>query len=65
MKRKVTSVVTIKWVLQIRLILPGPMTHTINTMDLTLKYMLDSMFAQLLSGIDQTTQENRLTGDIS
>ena len=31
-----------KWILQIRAIFPGPITHTINAMCLTLKYVLNS-----------------------
>ena len=57
---------SIKWVLQIRLIFPGQITHTINSMHLTLNYVLMLYVHKYqYSDIDQTTQENRLNGDKS
>ena len=57
---------SIKWVLQIRLIFPGQITHTINSMHLTLNYVLILYVHKYrYSDIDQTTQENRLNGDKS
>ena len=40
---------------EIRLILPDPITNTMNAIHLILKYMLNSMCIYRYSGIDQTT----------